>query len=148
MLADGLNKGAASRKALLTALMKGVWHVAHETERKLSRFIILIGNDENKQTDLCLWPRRRRDGQKRTVLDHQSIQILLLNILLVICFGSMFSALVRRIPRCGLPRTFSPPLPPLPLPQLAFGAMAPASAVLAGLHSENRDLLRTTFSCR
>ena len=40
MLADGLNKGAVSRKALLIALiialMKGVWQVARETVSKLS----------------------------------------------------------------------------------------------------------------
>ena len=31
MLADGLNKGAVSRKALLLALTKGLWHVEHPT---------------------------------------------------------------------------------------------------------------------
>ena len=31
MLADGLNKGAVSRKAVLRALTKGLWHVEHPT---------------------------------------------------------------------------------------------------------------------
>ena len=31
MLADGLNKGAVSRKALLLALTRGLWHVEHPT---------------------------------------------------------------------------------------------------------------------
>ena len=31
MLADGLNKGAISRKALLKALMKGLWLTEHPT---------------------------------------------------------------------------------------------------------------------
>ena len=34
MLADGLNKGAVSRKALLKALTQGVWIVVHPTEHK------------------------------------------------------------------------------------------------------------------
>ena len=63
MLADGLNKGAVSRKALFTALMKGVWHVAHETVSNISRGIIL---SEHDATDwvlyllLVFWLRRKR----------------------------------------------------------------------------------------
>ena len=37
MLADGLNKGAVSRKALLTALTKGIWHVIHPSVNILSK---------------------------------------------------------------------------------------------------------------
>ena len=46
MLADGFNKGGVSRKALLIALMKGVWQVAHETVSKLSRGVILSEHDD------------------------------------------------------------------------------------------------------
>ena len=31
MIADGLNKGAVSRKALLLSLTKGLWHLEHPT---------------------------------------------------------------------------------------------------------------------
>ena len=37
MLADGLNKGAVSRKALLKALLQGEWKVEHSPVMKLSR---------------------------------------------------------------------------------------------------------------
>ena len=41
MLADGLNKGAVSRKALLKALTQGVWIVVHPTEHKDSKTIVI-----------------------------------------------------------------------------------------------------------
>ena len=46
MLADGLNKGAVSRRALVKALTQGVWNVEHPTVHKLSKGMILA-----EQTD-------------------------------------------------------------------------------------------------
>ena len=41
MLADGLNKGAISRKPLMQALMQGIWRVIHPLVHKLSRKVII-----------------------------------------------------------------------------------------------------------
>ena len=41
MLADGLNKGAISRKPLLQALKEGVWRVVHPLVKKLSKQVII-----------------------------------------------------------------------------------------------------------
>ena len=51
----------------------------------------------------------------------------------VICVGSMFSVLILRTSRCGPSALLFPPL--------AFRAMATAAPVLAGLHSENQQML-------
>ena len=40
MFADGLNKGAISRKALLTALTQGVWKVVHPIDSQLTRGVL------------------------------------------------------------------------------------------------------------
>ena len=44
MLADGLNKGAVSRKALLLALTRGLWHVEHPTVSMASKDISYSNN--------------------------------------------------------------------------------------------------------
>ena len=44
MLADGLNKGAVSRKALLLALTRGLWHVEHPTVSMASKDISYSDN--------------------------------------------------------------------------------------------------------
>lgn len=41
MLADGLNKGAISRKPLMKALVEGVWKVIHPLVKKLSKGLVI-----------------------------------------------------------------------------------------------------------
>ena len=48
MSADGLNKGALSRRALLRALTKGEWTVIHPSEKKLSKGMMI---NEQFETD-------------------------------------------------------------------------------------------------
>ena len=63
MPAESLRKGAVSRKALLTALMKGVWTVVHETVSQLSRGITLT---EHEEVDRLAVGRAANNGAAHT----------------------------------------------------------------------------------
>ena len=50
MLADGLNKGAISRKPLMQALVQGIWRVIHPLVLRLSRNVTIHEMNDDEET--------------------------------------------------------------------------------------------------